>query len=561
MRDTHPSIIIAGAGPTGLAMGNLLGLAGIETLILERNPGLSDCPKAIALDDEALRICQAMGLLEPVLENVLQGLETRYISGKRLLARVAPTGRRYGFPFVSTFHQPQFEATLLAGLERFACVNIAFEHTVAAFEQSTGGVVVSVRTPTGMLLQIHCTYLLACDGGKSAIRRALGVPMQGLTFAQRWLVIDAIHDQDASAVATFFCNPGRPAVSVAAPHQGRRWEFMLLPGEREQDLLREASIRALIEQVGGPSHPQIIRKAVYTFHAVLANTFSRGRVFLLGDAAHQMPPFGGQGMNSGLRDAHNLAWKLDLVLRGLAASALLETYTQERREHVRQIINLSKFLASIVMPTAKPTALLRDAILLTLNAMPPVRDYFTEARMKPQPRYKTGFLLPQPARGAIYRALVGAMLPQPEIITSQGKKMLLDDVLGTGFALLRLHDNAEEAFTSLKADIWRRLGVQFVCVQSVPHHGGHKGPLTTSASSPAPIITTNGALPTIIHSTEISSFLRKRQDVFVLVRPDRYIYGVFGEEKAEVFASTLQTMAGTSRRPYYVDDTASRARP
>jgi 3-(3-hydroxy-phenyl)propionate hydroxylase len=387
--------IIVGAGPTGLTMGNLLGSAGIDTLILERNPGLSDLPKAIVLDDEGLRVCQAMGLLEPILQHVLLDVSAYYLSGKRLLARVAPTGNRNGFPLISTFQQPQFEAILLAGLKRFNCVNIAFQHTVEAFEQTEQGVTVTIRTPEGVLQNITCTYLLACDGGKSSIRRALGIPMQGSTFSQKWLVIDSIQDEDASTTITFFCNPQRPAVTVPSPPQCRRWEFMLLPGEQEADLLQPETIRLLIQQVGGAHNPHIIRQAIYTFHAVLARTFSKGRVFLLGDAAHQMPPFGGQGMNSGLRDARNLSWKLSLVLQGLANPSLLDTYNVERKEHSAQMINLSRFAGNVVMPTAKPVALFRDTIFLALNTIPAAREYFTELRIKPQPRYKKGFLLPR----------------------------------------------------------------------------------------------------------------------------------------------------------------------
>ncbi len=458
------SVIIVGAGPTGLTMGNLLGMYGIDALILERNAALSDCPKAISLDDEGLRICQSMGLIHAVVENVLLDIDAQYISGKHYLARVAPTSKRNGYPLISTFHQPEFEATLLHGLKRFPCVSVQFQHTVETFEQSATGVVLSVRTPEGILKTFECAYLLACNGAKSAIRRQLNIPMQGSTYSQKWLVVDTINDDDPSAVATFFCNPDRPAVTVPAPHTSRRWEFMLLPGEREDDLLRDEKIHTLIQQVGGSRNPQISRRCIYTFHAALAQAFSKGRVFLLGDAAHLMPPFGGQGMNCGLRDAHNLSWKLQMVLQGLASPALLDTYSQERHEHVAQLIWFSKFLGKIIMPTSKPVALLRDGAFLALNTIPAIRKYLTEARIKPQPRYKQGFILFDGTRKS--KAIVGMMLPQPEVKTSEGKKTLLDNILGTGFALLRLHHNPEEAFASLKADIWQRLGVRFVSIEN-----------------------------------------------------------------------------------------------
>ncbi|TMD74895.1 MAG: hypothetical protein E6I97_14850 [Chloroflexi bacterium] len=311
------SVIIVGAGPTGLSAGNLLGLAGIDTLIIESN----------------------------------------------------------------TFNQPEFEATLLEGLERFTCVNVLFRHTVESFEQTESGVIVTLRTPSGMLQKVWCNYLLACDGGRSTIRRMLNIPMKGTTFAQKWLVVDVIDDEESSPIAMFFCNPSRPTVTVPSPHKGRRWEFMLLPGEIENDLLRIDSIATLIKHAGGSPHSEIIRQTIYTFHSTIAQNFSKGRVFLLGDAAHMMPPFGGQGLNSGLRDAHNLCWKLAMVLYGLASDGLLDTYHEERHRHVAQMIRFSSFLGSIVMSTNKPAAYCRDIVFHLLNQVQAIREILSEGRM------------------------------------------------------------------------------------------------------------------------------------------------------------------------------------
>lgn len=502
------SVIIIGAGPTGLAIGNLLGLYGIDALILERNPALSDSPKAISLDDEGLRVCQAMGLKDAVIEHLLFDLDARYLSGKHVLATVAPTSMRNGFPFISTFHQPAFEAILLVGLKRFPSITLQFQHTLEAFEQIGESVRVSVRAPDGTLRPLECAYLLACDGAKSFVRRALNIPLRGSTFAQKWLVIDTIHDSDPSMVATFFCNPARPAVSVPAPDHGRRWEFMLLPGEKEEDVLDHEKMRALIRQSGGPPLPHIVRAAIYTFHAALAATFSAGRVFLLGDAAHLMPPFGGQGMNSGLRDTHNLAWKLALVLQGLASPSLLDTYTLECRAHARQMIRLSAFLGSVVMPTSRPGALLRDAIFLTLNVIPPIREYLTEARLKPQPRYKRGFLYTDHSKAC--RLLSGRMLPQPTITTPDGESCLLDDILGPNFALLCLTPHSDQPFSSLSHPIWQKLDVRFITI-------------------PGP---TSDLL--------INGHFSADDGLFLLVRPDRYIFGVAKTGGGYSLAEALQ---------------------
>lgn len=517
-------VIIVGGGPTGLCAANLLGLAGISTLILERNSGLSDYPKAIALDDEGLRICQALGLSGAIEHCVLSGINAHYLYGERLLAKVAPTSRRNGYPLISTFNQPEFEMTLLAGLERFACVTMLFQHAVQAIEQTDERVIVSVHTPDGSLRLFECAYLLACDGGRSTIRNALHISMQGSTCGQKWAVIDCVDDDDSSAIAKFFCDPQRPAMTVPSPHGGRRWEFMLLPGEAEQEMLQPERIAALIRGAGGSAHPQIIRRAIYTFHSTLAQRFSQGRVFLLGDAAHMMPPFGGQGLNSGLRDAHNLCWKLALALRNLAHPGLLETYSEERQRHVAQMILFSSLLGNVVMSTRKPVALGRNLLLHGLNAIPTMREYFAEARIKPQPRYASGFFLCDGSR--ISRAMTGTMLPQPEVTTIEGQRILLDDLLGTGFAIVAVHGRLDKAYEVREAYLtshsnsmlWERLNTRIVYVQS--------------------------AIGYTIGDKVGRNELRPYDDdgLFIVVRPDRYVLGVFREEKAEQFVSAFQRL-------------------
>ena len=498
------SAIIVGAGPTGLALGNLLGLYGLDALIIERNAEPSTEPRAISLDDEGLRVCQAMGLAGDVRANLLYDLEAHYLSGNRLLSRVAPTSQRNGFPLISTFHQPTFEATLLEGLKRFPAIALQFGQSLEAFTQREESVLVSVCGPDGEVRQMECAYLLACDGAKSAVRRSLKLPIQGATYAQRWLVIDSIDDPDTSTTVRFFCNPTRPAVTVPSPGRRRRWEFMLLPGEYEERLTQPETMRRLIRQVGGTPLPRITRSAVYTFHAATASTFQTGRVFLLGDAAHLMPPFGGQGMNCGLRDAHNLAWKLQLVIQGLADPALLATYTQERLAHTRQLLNFSRFLGAVIMPTEQPIAWARDAIFGLVNAMPMVRTYLSQAAIKPAPCYKQGFFLRDGSR--TNRALAGHMLPQPEISVLGGPHQLLDDMLGSGFALLRLNSAEVQPFAEIEDQpIWHRLGTHLLAV------GG-----------------------------EVRAALAAREDLFVLVRPDRYIYGSFRPEQAASFANACE---------------------
>ncbi|TMD95507.1 MAG: hypothetical protein E6I79_01095, partial [Chloroflexi bacterium] len=396
-------------------------------------------------------------------------------------------------------------------------------------------------TPSGMLQKVWCNYLLACDGGRSTIRRMLNIPMKGTTFAQKWLVVDVIDDEESSPIAMFFCNPSRPTVTVPSPHKGRRWEFMLLPGEIENDLLRTDSIAALIKQAGGSPHSEIIRRTIYTFHSTIAQNFSKGRVFLLGDAAHMMPPFGGQGLNSGLRDAHNLFWKLAMVLHGLASDRLLDTYHEERHRHVAQMIRFSSFLGSIVMSTNKPAAYCRDIVFHLLNQVQAIREILSEGRIKPQPRYKTGFLLFNKERK--HRTIAGRMLSQPRLATAQEWCVLLDEVLGPGFALLRFHHNPKEAFATLKTDFWERLGIQFVCIQpGIPRKEGYNSLDREHPHKETYESLRIGKASLMVVQSHDTGFLADYRDLFVVVRPDRYILGVFREEKADMFVSAFQRL-------------------
>ncbi|MDQ2885928.1 MAG: bifunctional 3-(3-hydroxy-phenyl)propionate/3-hydroxycinnamic acid hydroxylase [Chloroflexota bacterium] len=578
------AVVIVGAGPVGLAAANLLGMAGIETLVIERNAGVYEFPRAIALDDEGLRICQSLfqypqtdrwkgkkrdGLpsfvtqpdtphsnttnpntssysaqADEMLAHVRLDVKAHYVTEGRFLARAEPTGRRNGFPLISTFHQPTFERILLRGLERFPCVQVLFQHEMLAFKQDNERVCITVRTPDGSVTEVQCAYLLACDGGKSGIRRALDIVMRPpllrtvdrvrtVGMGQRWLVVDCEGASEPSDTILFFCNPGRPAVSVPGPGRQRRWEFMLLPGEHEEDLLREETVLKLIRQArrsmprgyySGRPMPElrIVRQTIYTFHALVASQFSRGRVFLMGDAAHLMPPFGGQGMNAGLRDAHNLCWKLQLVLQGKAHPSLLASYQVERRPHVEQMVVFSWLLGQIIMPTRRSIAFLRNLFFQAVNSIAPVRGALKEMRVKPQPRYSHGLLLP--GKGTASK-LAGTLLPQPHVLTRTGERVLLDDVLGDGFALLRLCEDPAVTFQRIEHEIWSRLGVQFVCVQ----------PTGTLECREA-----NNCICIVDSEQQIGAFLGDERDLYVLVRPDRYIMGVFRVGETDAFARALQ---------------------
>lgn len=559
----YASVIIIGAGPTGLAAANLLGLAGIDTLLIERNATLSAIPRAISIDDEGLRICQAMGLATAQQQQMLFNVEAHYFSHGRPLARVAPTNRRNGYPLISTFHQPAFEAILFKGLDRFPCITVLFQHSAEAVEQDEEGVSLTMRAPDGELRRLRAAYLLACDGARSTIRRTLNIAMRPVALpflpddkghGERWLVVDTINEHappeaeslDESTtpppVITFFCDPERPAVSVPAPGNRHRWEFMLLPGDQEEAMLDPAAIEKLIQRKTqqqnrlvssfSPS-TTIVRGAIYTFHTAIASRLSQGRIFLLGDAAHLMPPFGGQGMNSGLRDTHNLCWKLALVLRHQAAPRLLATYEQERAPHAAQMILFSSILGKLIMPTVRPIAFLRDLFFRGLvNPTPLLRTIVTEMGVKPQPHYTRGLLLPPHNRGS--RSLTGQFLPQPALLTLEGQHIPLDDLLGPGLSLVRLHEDPHEAFALLRADLWHTLEVRKLCV--LPQQQVREGIAALASQHDCTCV--------IDSEQRLAAFLGRYRGCCLLVRPDRYIMGAFCDEDIARYEQELVQLLG-----------------
>lgn len=503
-----PTVIIVGAGPTGLAAANLLGQLAIPTLLLERNPSLCDIPRAITIDDEGLRICQYLGLYEELRPHLMLDVEAHYLASGRYLARVTPGKQSNGHPMISTFHQPTFEAILLQGVQRFPCVSIRFQHCVESVEQDERAIYLKVRTPDGSIQPMSCRYLLACDGGQSTIRHALHIPLRsvglpGGRVGRRWLVVDCEDDEDATRAAVFYCDPARPTVTVPAPGRRRRWEFMLLPGENEQDL--SAETRSLTAS----------RQAVYTFHTAMAASFQQQNIFLLGDAAHLMPPFGGQGMNCGLCDAYNICWKLALVLQGHASPALLRTYEEERRPHTASMIRFSDLLGRLIMPTSRPLAWIRNLFFRALNLIPPARALLTKAGIKPRPHYRRGLL------SSIYNehGLSGQPLPQPSVRTHATTHTPLDDILGPGFSLLRLYEIPRDAFKGFSHHTLRDvLHLRFVCVLPPGSLQAHKEQEAdgTGPACPHVVIDDSGFL---------TKFLRNRRDLYLLVRPDRYIAG------------------------------------
>lgn len=513
----HVSVLIVGAGPVGLTLANLLGTLGVQSLLIEANATTSEEPKAILIDDESFRTFQAIGLDESIRDLVVYGTGAQYFSSAgRLIAAVRPMAGAYGFPKRSAFGQPALEKVLHGALTRFPGVETQFNTRLVALERRSLCERATFDSPTGPIT-IDADWVIGCDGGRSSVREFSDITMTGASFAERWLIVDTANDPDDSRFTKFFCNPARPTVSVPVPGGGRRYEFMLLPGEKPDPMLMPGSIAALTSRYRSLLPSDIVRQTVYTFHALAAARFRNGRRLLAGDAAHMMPPFAGQGMNSGIRDAHNLAWKLAMCASGTAGPELLDSYDVERRPHVRAMIALSVQLGRIVMSTSRSKAWVRDGFFRALSLAPAAKQWVATMRWKPAPRYRTGCLV-KPIRGT-----VGTMLPQPLVTIGDGALVRLDTRLGPGFALLA---ETQTALDALHHPLWKRLDARGVVVLT-----GDRTPRDERS------IGDQGDV--------LAALFAHHGGEVLLVRPDRYIAGAFRPvdefQFADLFAASLGT--------------------
>lgn len=432
----HTPVVIVGAGPTGLMLANLLGVYGIATLLVERRAATVDEPRAVSIDDESLRAVQNVNLLDRVLPDIVQGYGVHYhaLDGQ-VFARILPASREYGHAKRNAFRQPLFEAALFEALKRFPHVRVRMGHELIDFTEVNDTVELTLKAGDGGMSKVACDWLAACDGGRSTAREALGIAMRGATFAERWLIVDLQDRADLFVHTRTYCDPSRAAIRLPGPHGTLRYEFMLHPHEDADDMLDEARIRAWMrERVATDADLPIIRKVVYTFHARMADTWRKGRVFLAGDAAHLSPPFAGQGMNSGVRDACNLAWKLAAVVRGELGPRLLDSYAVERAPHAWALIRMALRIGAFMQPKSRWSARLMQGALRAISLYPPARDYVLQLKFKPKPRFKAGFFVPDAAPLDAMRA--GQLMVQPRVELPGGGCVLLDEALGHGFAFI-----------------------------------------------------------------------------------------------------------------------------
>ena len=416
----NPDIVIVGLGPVGGVLAALCAQQGLEVVVVERDTGVYRLPRAVAMDHEVLRQVGMIGVADDILaaSNPSQGYEFVNSERKILVARYQSGLAATGYPFANLFHQPSFETSVRNRLVELADVRVMLGSEVVELEQDSEKVVTTIRTPDSSL-RIDSQYLVGCDGAKSFVRRWIDAPMRDLGFDEPWLVVDVCLPDGMDSLSNKgmqLCDPRQPTTSTQSGPGRHRWEFMLMPGEGPEEVTQDESIKKRLASWVDPDTVVIERSAVYRFHGLIAEKWRNERVLIIGDAAHQMPPFLGQGLCSGVRDAFNLAWKLESVIKDSASDSLLDTLRDERSPHVEAITDAAIQLGKLVCVTDPEEAARRD------------RQFKADQDAGRPPPFPP---MPPMRNGILDDFAAGKVMPEPFVVTASGMdRVRLDEIVG-----------------------------------------------------------------------------------------------------------------------------------
>lgn len=500
---------MVGHGPTGAIAASLLGQRNIRTLAIDRQRDVYDKPRAIAIDHEILRLLDNLGAAERVQPYIAPFPTSQHFGAKGQLIRridMVPEPYPLGYTPSMVFTQPPFEAALRAHAAAYDSVDVELGTELLGFDQSADHVTLLLRDNKQATRSVTADYMIACDGASSGTRQALGIAFEDLVFDEPWLVIDLQVNSAALGklpeTAAQFCDPSRPTSFIIGPGNHRRFEIMLLPGEDPREMEEPAQVWRLLARWIRPDDATLWRAASYRFHALVAQEWRRDRIFLAGDAAHQQPPFIGQGMCQGIRDVGNLVWKLDRVLEGQSGPEFLNTYGEERMEHVRELTTRIKAIGRVICERDPLAAEQRDVRILAEGGGHPR----TVTRQEIVPPLQNG-LLAFPLRSAH-----GTLFPQPWIRTPTGRR-LLDTVTGTGWRLVLDARNAPDLTADARASV-SRIGMRLVRVCSADAAGqaGHE------------IVAEEDGV--------LAAWFDRHGCRAAIVRPDHYVFGVANNNSA-----------------------------
>ncbi|MBD9415976.1 bifunctional 3-(3-hydroxy-phenyl)propionate/3-hydroxycinnamic acid hydroxylase [Pseudomonas sp. PDM16] len=560
---THNSaifdVVIAGLGPTGATLAHLLGKRGLSVLVLEREPVFYGNARAVYTDDECMRVMQAAGVAAELATDMQIDTPAQWtFPDGRVIGRYWQLKRSFGWPVINFLYQPWLETKLSDMLSRYPSVQVVRGRELVDFQQD-GELVTLTHQATqncrfgdgdGSRIDLEvdlapatvtARYLVGADGGRSTVREKLGIGMDGKNFPEPWLVVDLDMKEGEDALRhipyfNFICDPDCPVVSCPQPGRFHRFEFMLMPGQTKEYMEDPATVRQLLSRYVDPDKFEVKRKLVYTFNALVAREWRKGRVLLAGDAAHMTPQFMGQGMSSGVRDAYNLAWKLEAVLRGKAAEQLLDTYGSERYHHAKAMIDISVQMKDFVSMSNPFKTALRNFTVKALNATPVLGKWLREGGFKPTPTYKPGSYLGLPRSGR--RDVAGKLLPQPEVRTFKGKRVPLDEVLGEGFALLGLENNPRVAISAEHQQFLSALDTRYVTL--FPFGGRPQG-MEVQRFSPAGLVEVEEPAEDLVRWFKRAG---RGSNLVAVVRPDKFVFALVPAEQLNTALSELKRQLG-----------------
>lgn len=507
-------VAVVGAGPVGLTAALLLADGGAKVALLETASAPLDLPRAISIADETFRTMDRLGLSSALKAESLLGTGSRYFGlNDRPLASSKPVPSRIGHPAKSQFDQPVLEELLWEKARNHERIEFLLGAEVTKVSQNAESATVGFTSAAGGGT-VTASWLIGADGGRSFVRDSLGIDLIGSTQQERWIVIDLLNVPGTrEPYAEFHGNGIRPYVMVPGIKGRLRLEFMLFDGEDAEVMTAPAKILELSR----PFHPEItaadVRRAVvYVAHQRIARHYQSGRAFLIGDAAHLMPPFSGQGLNAGLRDALNLSWKLLEVLRGVGTDKLLSTYESERRAHAAKMVKVSRRTGAVVMAVGAVRTNMRDIAFRAVSLIPAAHRYLGSMRFITPPDYRNGVAI-KAERDVDKRvgAWVGFALSQPTVSDEQGSEAGLDAHLGSGWSLLTLQ--AEGTGAAVVDPFWSELGVSRFRLTGKP-----------SASA------TGAKEAQLVDAGRVLALPGLTKTHTVLVRPDRYVAAVFTEQ-------------------------------
>lgn len=459
---TEVDVLVVGLGPVGAAFTALLGRYQVNALVIDKEHEILRIPRAIALDNEALRMLQLIGLAEDAFDKKVIPEVTMHCPLVGQFSRANTSGCIDGHPKLVTFFQPDLESALRNQLHIQHSVATHTGYVLLDLQQHADHVVAFLADDAGLPVTVKAKYVVGADGASSRVRTLIGQEFTGKTYTEEWLIVDA-HGRETEAIdhVEFICDHRRPSPHMPAPGGRERWEFMLHPGENREQMEQPQRVAELLAPWVKVSELSIERTAVYRSHARCCTSFQKDRVFLIGDAAHITPPFVGQGLVAGLRDACNLGWKMAWVLNERAKPMILDTYDEERRPHARAMINLAKLMGRVVMPRNALLAFLIHGLMKTMTLLPSTRRLFEEMDIKPKNQFKKGLFA---KRNRCALLLSGGQLPQVLVRDPARGILLSDDVLGDQLTLIGFGCDPRQLLDQTTSKRWQALGGVFLKV-------------------------------------------------------------------------------------------------